>query len=123
MTLVRFGLPNLTRQSILEHRRPSYARSHQSQLLIGLPVRRRMAQKLEFLVGIQRRTQVELNTMVPRGGLEPPTHGFSIQSNDPIKAFLYDRISRGLSVQTIKFYQNYLERLQTGLLSPLLVTT
>jgi hypothetical protein len=28
--------------------------------------------------GIQRNTQVELNKMVPRGGLEPPTHGFSI---------------------------------------------
>ena len=29
-------------------------------------------------VGIQQNTQVELNKMVPRGGLEPPTHGFSI---------------------------------------------
>ena len=27
---------------------------------------------------IQRNTQAELNKMVPRGGLEPPTHGFSI---------------------------------------------
>ena len=27
---------------------------------------------------IQRNTQVELNKMVPRGGLEPPTHGFSV---------------------------------------------
>ena len=29
---------------------------------------------------IQRNTQAELNKMVPRGGLEPPTHGFSIHS-------------------------------------------
>jgi hypothetical protein len=28
--------------------------------------------------GIELNTQVELNKMVPRGGLEPPTHGFSI---------------------------------------------
>ena len=28
--------------------------------------------------GIQRNTQVELNKMVPRGGFEPPTHGFSV---------------------------------------------
>jgi transcriptional regulator with XRE-family HTH domain len=28
--------------------------------------------------GIQRNTQTELYEMVPRGGLEPPTHGFSI---------------------------------------------
>ena len=31
-------------------------------------------------MGIQRNTQVELNKMVPRGGLEPPTHGFSISN-------------------------------------------
>jgi integrase/recombinase XerD len=61
--------------------------------------------------------------VVPRGGLEPPTHGFSILPNDPINLFLDDRISRGLSVATIKFYRDYLERLQKGLLSPLLVTT
>ena len=29
--------------------------------------------------GIQRNTQVELNKMVPRGRLELPTHGFSVQ--------------------------------------------
>ena len=28
--------------------------------------------------GIQRNTQVELTKLVPRGGLEPPTHGFSV---------------------------------------------
>ena len=50
-------------------------------------------------MGIHRNTQVELNKMVPRGGLEPPTHGFSILPNDPINAFLDDRISRGLSVE------------------------
>lgn len=27
---------------------------------------------------VELNTQVELNKMVPRGGLEPPTHGFSI---------------------------------------------
>lgn len=48
--------------------------------------------------------------MVPRGGLEPPAYGFSVLPNDPIKAFLDDRISRGLSVQTIKFYRDYLKR-------------
>ena len=51
--------------------------------------------------GIQRNTQVELNEMVPRGGLEPPTHGFSILPNDSINAFLDDRISRGLSVSSL----------------------
>jgi site-specific recombinase XerD len=61
--------------------------------------------------------------MVPRGGLEPPTHGFSVQSGDIIEAFLDDRKSRGLSVQTIQFYRDYLERLQNSLVSPLLVTT
>jgi transcriptional regulator with XRE-family HTH domain len=30
------------------------------------------------LVPAQRNTQPELNNMVPRGGLEPPTHGFSV---------------------------------------------
>jgi site-specific recombinase XerD len=60
--------------------------------------------------------------MVPRGGLEPPTHGFSIPDGDIVEAFLDDRRSRGLSVQTIQFYQDYLERLEKGLLSPLLVT-
>ena len=49
--------------------------------------------------GIRRNTQVELNKMVPRGGLEPPTHGFSVLPNDPVNAFLDDRISRGLSDQ------------------------
>jgi hypothetical protein len=29
-------------------------------------------------VGIQQNTQVEPNKIVPRGGLEPPAHGFSI---------------------------------------------
>ena len=29
--------------------------------------------------GIQRNTQVELNKMVPRGRLELPAHGFSVQ--------------------------------------------
>lgn len=52
---------------------------------------------------IQRNTQVELNKMVPRGRLELPAHGFSVLPNDPINAFLDDRISRGLSVQTIEF--------------------
>ncbi len=42
---------------------------------------------------------------------------------DPVEAFIDDRISRGLSVQTIKFYRDYLALLQKGLLSPLLVTT
>lgn len=52
-----------------------------------------------------------------------PTHGFSVLPNDPINAFLEDRKSRGLSVATIKFYKDYLERLQKGIKSPLLVTT
>jgi len=61
--------------------------------------------------------------MVPRGGLEPPTHGFSVSNDDILDAFLDDRKSRGLSEQTIQFYRDYLQRLQKGLLSPLLVTT
>ena len=61
--------------------------------------------------------------MVPRGGLEPPTHGFSVSNDDILDAFLDDRKSRGLSEQTIQFYRDYLQRLQKSLLSPLLVTT
>lgn len=41
----------------------------------------------------------------------------------PIDAFIDDRISRGLSVATIRFYKDYLELLQKGIKSPLLVTT
>ena len=61
--------------------------------------------------------------MVPRGGLEPPTHGFSGAPGDPIEAFLNDRRARGLSVRTIQFYSDYLRLLQNHLPEPLLVTS
>ena len=48
---------------------------------------------------------------------------FQSIASGPIIALLDDRISRGFSEQTIKFDRDYLERLQIGLLSPLLVTT
>jgi integrase/recombinase XerC len=48
---------------------------------------------------------------------------FESIAHSPIDAFIDDRISRGLSVQTIKFYRDYLGLLQKALLSPLLVTT
>lgn len=60
--------------------------------------------------------------MGPAGGLCSLAHGFSVLPNDPIEAFLEGRESRGLSVTTIKFYKDYLERLQNGTKSPLLVT-
>ncbi|MCH7969876.1 MAG: phage integrase N-terminal SAM-like domain-containing protein [Chloroflexi bacterium] len=55
--------------------------------------------------------------------LYAPAHGFSVPESDIVETFLDDRRSRGLSEQTIQFYRDYLERLQKGLLSPLLVTT
>ena len=45
------------------------------------------------------------------------------KTTNPIDAFIYDRVSRGLSVATIKFYKDYLQLLQKGIKSPLLVTT
>ena len=63
------------------------------------------------------------NLVTSPGRLELQTRGFSVQSVDIIEAFLDDRKSRGLSVQTIRFYKDYLLLLQKGLLSPLLVTT
>ena len=68
--------------------------------------------------------------VVPKVGVEPTRvlpqwilNPISPPGDSPIDAFLDDRISRGLSVATIKFYRDYLNLLQKGLVSPLLVTT
>ena len=43
--------------------------------------------------GIQRNTRVELNKMVPRGGLEPPTHGFSDHWSGTLETAVISRLN------------------------------
>ena len=58
--------------------------------------------------------------MIPRRGLNLPTIGFSVWPENPVKSFLEDRNSRGLSDGTIRFYRDYLEWLQSWPKQPVL---